>query len=81
MRRRETGDSSDRVLDSGPMMLRSSPPRRIDSPDAASRRHWGGPSRRHRNPSREQDLIIVGCEYAGKTTLANEIVKWTGRTM
>ena len=26
-------------------------------------------------------LIIVGCEYAGKTTLANEIVEWTGRTM
>jgi shikimate kinase len=26
-------------------------------------------------------LILVGCEYAGKTTLANEIVKWTGRTM
>ena len=26
-------------------------------------------------------LIIVGCEYAGKTTLANEIVRWTGRTM
>lgn len=27
------------------------------------------------------NLIIVGCEYAGKTTLANEIVEWTGRTM
>ncbi len=26
-------------------------------------------------------LTIVGCEYAGKTTLANEIVEWTGRTM
>ena len=26
-------------------------------------------------------LILVGCEYAGKTTLANEIVEWTGRTM
>ncbi|MCZ6676406.1 MAG: hypothetical protein O7E52_04065 [Candidatus Poribacteria bacterium] len=26
-------------------------------------------------------LILVGCEYAGKTTLANEIVKWTERTM
>ena len=26
-------------------------------------------------------LILVGCEYAGKTTLANEIVKWIGRTM
>jgi hypothetical protein len=26
-------------------------------------------------------LILVGCEYAGKTTLANEIVAWTGRTM
>ena len=27
------------------------------------------------------NLIIVGCEYAGKTTLADEIVKWTERTM
>ncbi len=27
------------------------------------------------------NLIIVGCEYAGKTTLANEIVEWTDRTM
>ena len=27
------------------------------------------------------NLIIVGCEYAGKTTLANEIVEWTNRTM
>ena len=27
------------------------------------------------------NLIIVGCEYVGKTTLANEIVKWTARTM
>lgn len=26
-------------------------------------------------------LILVGCEYAGKTTLANEIVGWIGRTM
>ena len=26
-------------------------------------------------------LILVGCEYAGKTTLANEIVAWTGRTL
>jgi shikimate kinase len=26
-------------------------------------------------------LILVGCEYAGKTTLAKEIVKWTDRTM
>ena len=26
-------------------------------------------------------LILVGCEYAGKTTLANEIVEWTKRTM
>ena len=26
-------------------------------------------------------LILVGCEYAGKTTLAGEIVKWIGRTM
>ena len=26
-------------------------------------------------------LILVGCEYAGKTTLANEIVEWIGRTM
>ena len=26
-------------------------------------------------------LILVGCEYAGKTTLAEEIVAWTGRTM
>ena len=26
-------------------------------------------------------LILVGCEYAGKTTLANEIVKWIDRTM
>jgi hypothetical protein len=26
-------------------------------------------------------LILVGCEYAGKTTLANAIVAWTGRTM
>jgi hypothetical protein len=26
-------------------------------------------------------LILVGCEYAGKTTLANEIVQWTARTM
>ena len=25
-------------------------------------------------------LILVGCEYAGKTTLANEIVAWIGRT-
>ncbi len=25
--------------------------------------------------------MIVGCEYAGKTTLANEIVKWTERTI
>ena len=25
-------------------------------------------------------LILVGCEYAGKTTLANEIVTWIGRT-
>lgn len=26
-------------------------------------------------------LIIVGCEYVGKTTLSNEIVEWIGRTM
>ena len=26
-------------------------------------------------------LILVGCEYAGKTTLADEIVGWTRRTM
>lgn len=26
-------------------------------------------------------LILTGCEYAGKTTLANEIVDWIGRTM
>ena len=26
-------------------------------------------------------LILVGCEYAGKTTLGNEIVKWIGRTL
>ena len=26
-------------------------------------------------------LILVGCEYVGKTTLANEIVEWTKRTM
>ena len=26
-------------------------------------------------------LILVGCEYAGKTTLANEIVKWIDHTM
>lgn len=26
-------------------------------------------------------LIIVGCEYAGKTTLSEEIIKWTNRTM
>ncbi len=26
-------------------------------------------------------LILVGCEYAGKTTLANEIVKWIDSTM
>ncbi len=26
-------------------------------------------------------LIITGCEYAGKTTLANEISKWKDRTM
>ena len=26
-------------------------------------------------------LILVGCEYVGKTTLANEIVKWIDRTM
>ena len=26
-------------------------------------------------------LILIGCEYAGKTTLANEIVEWIGRTM
>ena len=26
-------------------------------------------------------LVLVGCEYAGKTTLANEIVKWIGATM
>ena len=25
-------------------------------------------------------LILAGCEYAGKTTLANEIVAWIGRT-
>ncbi len=25
-------------------------------------------------------LILVGCEYAGKTTLANQIVQWTERT-
>ena len=25
-------------------------------------------------------LILVGCEYAGKTTLANEIVKWIDNT-
>ncbi len=26
-------------------------------------------------------LILVGCEYAGKTTLANEIVKWIDSTL
>jgi hypothetical protein len=26
-------------------------------------------------------LILIGCEYAGKTTLASEIVAWTGNTM
>ncbi len=26
-------------------------------------------------------LILIGCEYAGKTTLANEIVAWIERTM
>ena len=26
-------------------------------------------------------LILVGCEYAGKTTLAHEIIKWIDRTM
>ncbi len=26
-------------------------------------------------------LILVGCEYAGKTTLSKEIVKWIDRTM
>lgn len=26
-------------------------------------------------------LILVGCEYAGKTTLGNEITKWIGRTL
>ena len=26
-------------------------------------------------------LILVGCEYAGKTTLANEIVKWIDDTL
>jgi hypothetical protein len=26
-------------------------------------------------------LILVGCEYVGKTTLAEEIVKWIGHTM
>jgi hypothetical protein len=26
-------------------------------------------------------LILVGCEYAGKTTLGNEITAWLGRTM
>ena len=26
-------------------------------------------------------LILVGCEYAGKTTLGNEITRWIGRTM
>ena len=26
-------------------------------------------------------LILVGCEYVGKTTLANEIVNWIDRTM
>ena len=26
-------------------------------------------------------LILVGCEYAGKTTLANEIVKWIDKTL
>ena len=26
-------------------------------------------------------LILIGCEYAGKTTLANEIIEWIGRTM
>ena len=26
-------------------------------------------------------LIIVGCEYVGKTTLANHIIEWTRRTM
>ncbi len=25
-------------------------------------------------------LILVGCEYAGKTTLANAIVGWLERT-
>lgn len=26
-------------------------------------------------------LILVGCEYAGKTTLGNEITGWIGRTL
>ena len=26
------------------------------------------------------NIILVGCEYAGKTTLANEIVEWSKRT-
>ena len=27
------------------------------------------------------NLILVGCEFAGKTTLANEIVEWSKRTL
>ena len=27
------------------------------------------------------ELIVVGCEYTGKTTLINNIVPWIGRTM
>ncbi len=27
------------------------------------------------------ELIVVGCEYTGKTTLVNQIVPWIGQTM
>jgi hypothetical protein len=27
------------------------------------------------------NLILVGCEFAGKTTLANEIIEWSKRTL
>ena len=31
--------------------------------------------------SRNMNLIIVGMEYAGKTTLADEIIKWRNDVM